>query len=512
MTENPALSLASLEAVCASLITAPPPLDVLSEVGIEPHAGPQEAFLRSSADIAIYGGQVGGGKSVGLLMEAARNVRNPRFEATIFRRTSPNITNPGGLWHTSMEIYPALQAEPFQSPVHQWRFPSGATVSFQHIQHDKDRLGFKGAQIPMIGWDQLEEFSEMQWWYLYGRNRSTCGVLPYIRATCNPVPPDDPEGGWLHTLLSWWIDKDGDPIWERSGLLRWFFRYDEKLLWFGSAEEANAKRIELGLSEDVKARSLTFIPARLEDNLTLMKSDPGYVARLAALPRVERMRLRGGNWHIRDTAGELVDRAWFDPEKWVDIAPARAEAVRYWDKAGTEGGGTMTAGVKMRGPVDGIWYIEDAVFGHWAELERETVIKQTAEADGKLVTIVVEQEPASGGKDSAQRTIRMLAGWKVYADKLTGKHTGKVERSGPFRAQCEAGNVVLVRGPWNEELLRHAHNFSAKPTALIDLFDAAVGAFNWLSRSGSAMAMAMSGSVLGEHNEDLKQRASWRIE
>lgn len=512
MNGSPAVFQGGAETFYAALETAAPPLDMLSDVGIEPHAGPQEAFLRSSADIAIYGGQVGGGKSVGLLMEAARNVRNPRFEATIFRRTSPNITNPGGLWHTSMAIYPALKAEPFQSPVHQWRFPSGATISFNHIQHDKDRLGFKGAQIPMIGWDQLEEFSEMQWWYLFGRNRSTCGVIPYIRATCNPVPPDDPVGGWLHTLLSWWIDEEGYPIWERSGILRWFFRHGEGLLWFDGPEEAEAERRQLGLSDDVEARSLTFIPARLEDNLTLMAKDPGYVARMEMLPRVERLRLRGGNWLIRDTAGELVDRAWFDPRLWVDIAPHRAEAVRYWDKAGTEGGGAMTAGVRVRGPVDGIWYIEDAVYGHWGALEREGVIQQTAESDGKAITVVTEQEGGSGGKDSALATIRMLAGWKVYADKLTGKHKGKVERSAPFRAQCEAGNVRLVRGEWNEEFLRHAHNFSAKPTALIDLFDAAVGGFNWLSRSGSAMAMAMSGSVLGDHNEDLKQRASWRIE
>jgi len=410
-----------------------------------------------------------------------------------------------------MELYPAVKAEPFQSPTHQWRFPSGATISFHHLQHEKDRLNWKGAQVPMIGWDQLEEFTEAQFWYLFSRNRSTCGVLPYIRATCNPVPPDDPTGGWLHTLLAWWIDEEGYPIWERSGRLRWFFRHGDRLVWFNDPKEAEAERIELGLSEDTKARSLTFIPARLEDNLTLMAKDPGYVARMAALPKVERMRLRGGNWLVRDTAGELVDRAWF--KDYVDIAPARMEAVRYWDKAGTEGGGTMTAGVKVRGPVDGIWYIEDAVYGHWSALNREAVIKQTAEADGKMVTVVVEQEGGSGGKDSAQATIRMLAGWKVYADKLTGKDKGKVERSGPFRAQCEAGNVRLVRSDhWNEEFLRHAHNFSAKPTALIDLFDAAVGGFNWLASQGSAVAMAMSGTALGEHNEDLSQRASWRIE
>ncbi len=508
MTENPVVYAAGFEAYLSSVTTAPPPLDVLSEVGIKPHAGPQEAFLRSSADIAIYGGQVGGGKSVGLLMEAARHVRNPRYEAAIFRRTSPDITNPGGLWHTSMEFYPALQARPFQSPTHQWRFPSGATIGFHHLQHDKDRLDWKGTQVPMIGWDQLEEFLESQFWYLFSRNRSTCGVLPYIRATCNPVPPDDPIGGWLHTLLGWWIDEEGDPIWERSGELRWFFRYNDDLYWFSDRTEAIEEAQGLGL--DVKPRSLTFVPARLEDNLTLMEKDPGYKDRLDLLPRVERMRLRGGNWHIRDTAGELVDRAWFDPEKFVDIAPAQADTVRYWDKAGTEGGGTMTAGVKVRGPVNGLWYIEDAVYGHWAELERETVIKQTAEADGKLVTVVTEQEGGSGGKDSAQRTIRMLAGWKVYADPVS-KAGSKVERSGPFRAQAEAGNVVLVRGDWNEEFLRHAHNFGPKASALIDLFDAAVGGFNWLSRQGSSIALALGAATLGEHNEDLVERSGSRI-
>src|SRR5207253_1292413 len=116
---------------------------------------------------------------------------------------------------------------------HFWRFPSGAKIKFSHMQYEKDRLSWKSAQIPLICYDQLEEFTESQFWYLVSRNRSTCGVAPYIRATCNPVPDDDEVGGWLCKLIAWWIDQEtGYAIPERSGVIRWFVRRsDDKLEW-----------------------------------------------------------------------------------------------------------------------------------------------------------------------------------------------------------------------------------------------------------------------------------------
>jgi len=452
--------------------------DVSGATVIAPNPGPQERFLATPADIAFFGGEAGGGKTAALLLECLRHVDNPGHRATIFRRTHPRITEQGGLWETSEEFFPHLGAEPYKSPHYEWRFPSGAKVAFRAMQHAKDRHDWKGAQIPLICWDQAEEFEEVQFWYLLSRNRSVSGVRPYVRATCNPVPDDDDTGGWVHRLLSWWIGEDGYPVAERDGVLRWFLRHDGDLAWFDAREEALAYRDHHGLPSGVEPKSLTFIRSRLEDNPVLMRQDPGYLSTLEALPKIDRDRLRGGNWNVRAAAGEVFDRAWFEV---VDAAPAGLRAVRYWDKAGTEGGGAQTAGVLMAGPNDGLYWIVDVTAGRWSALERERTIEQVATSDGKRVDVWVEQEPGSGGKESAEATIRRLSGHTVRADRVTGS---KLERAMPLSAQAEAGNVNLVRGPWNEAFLTQAHSFDGE-SGDMDLIDAAAGAFNKLTAVGS---------------------------
>lgn len=75
-------------------------------MNIGPQKGPQEQFLSSPADIVIYGGAAGGGKSFALLLEGLRHISNPNFGAVIFRRNVNQITAEGGLWDTASEIYP----------------------------------------------------------------------------------------------------------------------------------------------------------------------------------------------------------------------------------------------------------------------------------------------------------------------------------------------------------------------------------------------------------------------
>src|SRR5206468_4013940 len=131
------------------------------------------------------------------------------------------------------------------------------------------------AQIPVLGFDQLESFEEEQFWYLVARNRSArAGIKPYVRATCNPVPDDDEVGGWLNRLISWWWDpKTGYAIPERSGVIRWFLRIEDKLEWAATREQLLK---QFGDSPDRQPQSLTFIPAKLSDNPALEKKDPGY--------------------------------------------------------------------------------------------------------------------------------------------------------------------------------------------------------------------------------------------
>lgn len=166
--------------------------------------------------------------------------------------------------------------------------------------------------------------------------------------------------------------------------------------------------------------------------------------------------------------------------KIVDAAPLIKRKVRYWDKAGTEGGGARTAGVLMGIGSDDRWYVLDVVKGQWSAAKREKVIKQTAETDGKDVEIWIEQEPGSGGKESAESTIRNLAGFNIKSERATGDKTVRAE---PYAVQVEADNVRLVRGDWNQELIDEHKSF---PNGKFkDQIDASGGAFNKLTTKTS---------------------------
>src|ERR1035438_1923858 len=108
-------------------------------IEVRPQPGPQEAFLKSPADIAIYGGAAGSGKSFAMLLESLYHVANPRFRAILFRRTVPMIRLQGGLLDTSEQVYPPLGGVLNQSML-EWRFASGATVKFAGLEHPQDRL------------------------------------------------------------------------------------------------------------------------------------------------------------------------------------------------------------------------------------------------------------------------------------------------------------------------------------------------------------------------------------
>ena len=156
------------------------------------------------------------------------------------------------------------------------------------------------------------------------------------------------------------------------------------------------------------------------------------------------------------------------------------KSVRYWDKGGTEGGGAYTAGALIHMLKDNRFVIEHVVRGQWRALEREEKIKFWAERDRAnsrpgAYEVGVEQEPGSGGKESAENTIRNLRGFKVFADKVTGS---KEVRAEPFAAQVQGGNVSMVAGIWQADLLDEMNSFPNGKYR--DQVDACSGAFNRL--------------------------------
>jgi predicted phage terminase large subunit-like protein len=162
----------------------------------------------------------------------------------------------------------------------------------------------------------------------------------------------------------------------------------------------------------------------------------------------------------------------------MEVVPSPSHlkrVVRYWDKAGTRGGGAYTVGLKMGITSDGFYEILDVRRGQWEASERERIIKQTAGMDGRAVQIGVEQEPGSGGKESVQSTVRNLAGFHVRVDRPVG---AKELRADPLAVQVNEGNVRMVKGDWNKEYLEELKYFPHSKYK--DQVDASSGAFNML--------------------------------
>lgn len=198
---------------------------------------------------------------------------------------------------------------------------------------------------------------------------------------------------------------------------------------------------------------------------------------------LEEMRKDMGEYNYLsqiDQSPKLRENAMFKIENFNIVNGYKQEdvvsSVRYWDKAGTKGDGKFTAGVLIHKMKNGRFLIADVVRGQWAAPEREARIRMMAAIDGKKVYIVTEQEPGSGGKESAENTIRSLAGYRVYADRVTG---AKEVRAEPYSIQVENYNVDVLNRNWTRDFVNEHEVYPFG--RFVDQIDAAGGAFNFLT-------------------------------
>lgn len=450
------------------------------KISLGPQPGPQYQFTATEADIAIYGGAAGGGKSYGLLIDPMRHYTNKLFGGVIFRRTGVQVRNEGGLWDESMGLYSKFQGRPREATL-EWRFPTGMSMSFAHLEHEKDVLNWQGSQIPWLGFDELTHFSQTQFFYMISRNRSASGVKPKIRATCNP----DPDS-WVKTFIRWWLDEKGEfPILERSGKLRWFIRRNDEIVWANTKEELHQ---QFGNGPEIIPKSVTFIAAKLEDNKILMEKDPAYMGNLLALNRVDRQRLKDGNWNARATAGELFKREWFPI---VDAIPEGfTQVIRFWDRAASRPTAEnpdpdWTRGLKLYKYPNGKYVVGDLKSLQDTPGQVENFVFNVASHDGYSIRISAQQDPGSAGVSEAEHFIRLLAGYYVTVEPF---YKDKVTRAKPVSAQAEWHNILVLRAEWNEAFFNELENFGEGSKGHDDIVDTLSGAFNCLSEHGKSIA------------------------
>jgi predicted phage terminase large subunit-like protein len=447
---------------------------------IRPQPGPQTEFVRSTADIKLYLGEAGSGKSAALIFDSGFRAMIYRdFRASLFRRTMKQVTRAGGLWDTAQELYAGTGGSCVN---YRWTWPGKGRVEFDHLQLERTKDDYQGTQIPYVGFDELTHFLESQWWYLWSRNRSSTGFRACMAASANAD-----ASSWVKPLVLPWLDCNGqfmEP--SRSGKLLYFVRMDD-----GFHQSWNRDDL-VHVFKDVKGEwidptSMTAIRAVLADNKL---GDPTYARKLAGLPPVERKRLLEGDWAAMPVAGDYFKRSDF---KIVPAIPTDkiTHIWRHWDLAATEPSAEnhnpdWTVGVKIARFASGRWCVLDVVRGRWRGDKVREVIKATAIADGVPCAISIPEDTGAAGKTIALEYTKFLAGYKVTTIKETGS---KVQRAVPFAAQCAAGNVDLLEGKWNADFIAELELF---PTGIRnevgveryrsqvkdDQVDAAANAFN----------------------------------
>lgn len=232
------------------------------------------------------------------------------------------------------------------------------------------------------------------------------------------------------------------------------------------------------------------LPAELSDNIQPKELKDYYTDGLMDPIRLSKEALKSAKLELGATgyAGQFMQTPVpeegamfrFEQVSIKDVAPHPKRIkrqVRYWDKAGTANAGAYTAGVKMAVDRDGFYWILDVVRGQWDAWTREKIIKQTAVLDGKDTKVMIEQEPGSGGKESAQNTVRNLAGFSVTADRPVGD---KTQRAVPFSSYVNGGYVKMLKAEWNKQYLSEMEHFPNSKYK--DQIDASAAAFAHLSK------------------------------
>jgi predicted phage terminase large subunit-like protein len=163
------------------------------------------------------------------------------------------------------------------------------------------------------------------------------------------------------------------------------------------------------------------------------------------------------------------------------MAPTDLDVVRYWDLAATEktefNAPDWTAGIKLGRDRNGGYWVLDMVRERANPGDVEKLLLNVASQDGKRVHIGFGQDPGQAGKSQALHLVRALSGSSVTPSPESGD---KATRFGPFSSQCLAGNVKILRGPWNEDLFRVLEGFP--DLAHDDEVDACSGALEMLNQ------------------------------
>lgn len=405
----------------------------------------QQAFMLLTGREALFGGAAGGGKSDALLMSALQYVDIPGYAALILRRTYSDLALPDAIMSRAHEWLSPWGIH-WNDDEKTFTFPEGGKLVFGFMENERDKYRYQSARFHFVGWDELTQFTESQYTYLFSRQRREMGLsateIPLrTRAASNP-------GNIGHE----WV---------------------------------KSRFISPGRPDRI------FISSRVQDNPSLDIDE--YVATLSEMLPLDRAQLLEGDWTARPV-GRKFKREWFPIIEPEDKPTARFN-VRYWDLASTEPkpgeDPDWTSGTKLSFCPDGrwLWVVEDVTTTKDTPAEVEYLISRTASFDGRNVPVRMEQEPGASGVGVIDNYSRkVLPAFDFDGIRSTGN---KEVRANAVSAAAQRGKIAVVRGAWNEAFFDQLETFPQKGFH-DDSVDSFSGAYTFLA----AMVEIEFGSVM----------------
>jgi len=464
-----------------------------------------DAFL-SGVQFMVIGGAMGSGKSYLMSMLTTMLMDDPNTRVGFFRETLRQLEDSGGLVDTTKSIYGKISdalkykavAKPYPGITIKSGPGQGARIEFRPLNSEADLENARGLQYTMIGIDEGTCFSQTQIEFLMARLRSQSRHSGRMIVSCNP----DPDHYLCRMIEDYYLDEEGYPIEDRAGDIRYYLRRSGEYFWGNSKEEV-AEILGEELTEELakKIMSFTFIGMTIYDNPVLLKEEPGYLAHLEGLGRVEKARNLHGNWFMRAESSGLFKRQWLKSASIADI-PEGCNAMRAVDKAHTppsevnpEPDYTALSPLTLKDK-DGFYYLlgnyhpklkdeprkasEKCVLGKVRRYagERDNLIVAQMKSDNLLADTYKYREPvlvlskdSGAGTGDFNATVARMAeeGIKVQKDMTISNVKGKKEKDFlGFTNACENGLVYLVEDTFEkdslEAILKELEIFDGQPS------------------------------------------------
>lgn len=301
---------------------------------IAPQAGGQEILLTSEADIVIFGGVRGGGKSGGLMLGVYDYIDNPGFSGVIFRKEKDDARKSGGIIQNSTKFYSGLGLYNKSEQDRTWYFSKGGRLNFGYYSDSIEEFieRYQGVEYSYIGIDEITHMKYPYFKYLLTCNRNSYGLKNKIIGTCNP----DPDS-WVARFIGGeftcgtnqdgspiikrkWIKDDGYPDPNMDGKILYCYMWgdrEDQIYWGETKEQVyeQAKdkidrvwndKMSKSINKTDIFLSVAFIAGKLEDNKILLENDSSYYRNLVQQSDERRLRDLEGNWTFKSYGDGLL--------------------------------------------------------------------------------------------------------------------------------------------------------------------------------------------------------------